>query len=219
MDPAEVQLLRQRAAEKSTQPSNAPSAWLQYVRFLFQADSFYKFTALSSGVQSKRYVYVAENKSLPGREHLREDEAVGRALSVVWYESEEDLGDDRVAVRCVTATPTPMASSIAQIAKAAGYHPPLPLGPDSGRDEEARIVNGILSLGVVRFSQENLVAGLFELSSPVGIEDHYRSVTPIGERTKMALARELQIQLNQTDAQRDASWILTTEALLVALGR
>ena len=79
--PQDARLLR-AAAGKAEEHQTPDNAWSNYVRFLFVPGSFYQFHKLDGS----EFLFVAENKSFPGRLHIpSEDEACGRDLSVAWF--------------------------------------------------------------------------------------------------------------------------------------
>ena len=59
---------------------------------------------------------VVENKSLPG-DQLRDEEASGRKMTVMWFELQDELGDDRVTV-CPVEGGSLILSTAAETAKA-----------------------------------------------------------------------------------------------------
>ena len=65
---------------------------------------FYAFSQLSS----EKYLMVIENKSLPGRAELEEGEAIGRLLTIAWFEKSHEAMDS-VVVRPVEGTYVPLA--------------------------------------------------------------------------------------------------------------
>ena len=80
--PADIDLLRDAIGERPRIERTPEVAWGMYCRFLFRPNTFYSFAALDSG----KYLFVAENKSFAGRDEKTEGEAVGRALSIVYFE-------------------------------------------------------------------------------------------------------------------------------------
>eukprot|EP00959_Pyramimonas_sp_CCMP1952_P158157 3307386-Pyramimonas_sp.AAC.1 len=75
----DVDLLKSRTAAKPAIHSHTPDiAWSNYVRYLFEPNTFYSFANLRPGM----YLFVAENKSFAGRDPRAAGEALGRALSV-----------------------------------------------------------------------------------------------------------------------------------------
>ena len=86
LNPEEIDLVRAAQSGTGAGSSTAEQAWANYVRFLFSNGNFYQLSALSS----EKFLYVAEVASKPGREKIAEGEAIGRALSISWYELVED---------------------------------------------------------------------------------------------------------------------------------
>lgn len=85
----DIDLIKETLAGQRGLPSTATHAWGMYVRFLFRPQTFYGFIHLSS----QRYLMVIENKSLPGRAEIAEGEALGRFLSVAWFEKTDATMD------------------------------------------------------------------------------------------------------------------------------
>ena len=117
LSPNEVDLLKRNLGNKPQPAQTHFGAWAQYVRFLFRKNSFYCFTGLRDGPARNRFVMVVENKSLPGRDQLRDEEASGRKMTVMWFELQDELGDDRVTV-CPVEGGSLILSTAAETAKA-----------------------------------------------------------------------------------------------------
>jgi hypothetical protein len=66
-------------------------AWSNYLRSLLKVGCMYSFFSLRVG----HYFMIAEHKIFAGREMLTEDAAVGRPLSIAWFEKKDTsaLGD------------------------------------------------------------------------------------------------------------------------------
>jgi len=79
--PMDVELMRD-TVQRPTDKYTAVTAWGMYVRFLFIPHMLYEFTLLDPN----KYLYVAENKSFANREAIGDEDAIGRPLSVVWFQ-------------------------------------------------------------------------------------------------------------------------------------
>ena len=189
-------------------------AWSNYVRKTFSKGNFYAFETL----RPELYLYVAENKSLPGREARAEGDALGRSLSVAWFEAHETT-DDGVVVTRVDKTSQDalltMLSSLAEILHAAGEPWPA-LGPEATARAlevavEARYAH------VPRYIYQ--ATHLFHESDPWTFllwgadpaETKYLAETPLDELTNMALARQLELSKGQ---DLRTSWTMSKANLL-----
>ena len=208
------------AAERTPQV-----AWGNYVRWLFEPQHFYSFNQLSP----KRWLFIAANKSLPNRDGKTEGEAVGRVLSIIWYEetaASEGLelhvapvtgGDGRLEL---------MESTIAEISLAAGYHPELSDNL-TAREHELIHERDLLTHDVIVRRGHRLTyaegADLgpdwsFALDCEAeNVEDYCFARRPLQMLTKMDLARMLQRRDGLTVCQRDAVWLLSKTVLTNAL--
>jgi hypothetical protein len=86
---ADIELLHEAAGTYVSLPRTPEISWSFYVRFLFASNCFYKFTRLPTDT----YLFVAENKSFPGRDMPAQGEAIGRQLSIAWCQG--NLFDSR----------------------------------------------------------------------------------------------------------------------------
>ncbi len=129
---ADVDLIKTELLGRKKDPTRtAVEAWGFYVRWLFRPRCFYKFT----GLPRAEYLFVAENKSFAGRDVVANDDASGRALSVVWFtplvESLEILVVP-VAGSAVSGQLELSDCTVAELARAAGDYPSISPG-DSAR--------------------------------------------------------------------------------------
>ena len=114
------------------------------MRWTFQKGKFYDFETLRPGM----YLYIAENKSLAGREERAEGDAIGRPLTAAWFEEREET-DEGCVVRRVDRTSkglTAMLLTRAELLHAAG-EPYPPLAPEATAREteiamEAKFAKG-----------------------------------------------------------------------------
>ena len=217
---ADVNILKEAAGKRKDATHTPQVAWGNYVRFLFQPHSFYSFSKLGP----VKYLRVAENKSLPGRDQPAEGSAMGRFLMVAWFEKKEQ------ALQGIVVSPVAggagelelMPSSIAEISRAAGFHPPV--GPEATeREVELLHEQAFLQHGVLLYTSERVGDSSnpwsFVLSEPRDPEDDFIETRPQHALTKMGLARSLQVRDGLTDKQRDDMWSkLSKDELLVAFG-
>lgn len=220
--PTDIALIKEQAAKAQGLPQNAETAWHQYIRFLFQPRCFYRF----NGLPGAKFVYIAENKSLPGRRLPGEGEPIGRVMSVCWFETEAaDAHAGAIVVHPVSGMTTgelPLLScTVAELAMAAGYFPVI-LPEATPRDVERLHEQHVLMHDILHYESECL-GGLehpwsFILSNPANIEDTFFVNSPLDKLTKMAMARYLQKLLHFSNDERDHRWKLTSAALLDAIG-
>ena len=222
----DVDILKQRVHRPAV-PQTPAGVWSMYVRFLFEAHSFYRFTSLSN----TRYLFIAENKSLPGREEVQPDEGVGRVLSIVWFRRADDEGSCADGIRVVPIAGDngkleTMESTIAEISLAAGYYPPVG-DSESAREVELKHERHLLSHDIVVYharrctyadGEEWGASWAWSLDeNSTDIEEHAFLHRDLNTLTKMSLARQLQLRDNLTDNQRDRVWTLNKDTLLAAI--
>ena len=217
--PDEIDLLKERVvAGGPTPPRTADIAWGQYARWLFVPGVMYKFAALST-----TYFFVAANKSIANRDRRMEDDAIGRSLSVAFFE-ERDVVIDGVIVQ-----PTKgfdnfelelMDCTIAELSKACGFHPAVAVNA-TARDVELLHESMILGHDAMSHTTTRIYdedhPWLYKLSDPTLLEEHYIAVTPMDELTKMGIARQIQLLRDLTDAARNDLWANTKAALFADL--
>jgi hypothetical protein len=159
--PVDMELIRAVDRPDAHKPSAADGprvAWGNYVRFLFEPLHLYMF----SNLHPHRWLFIAENKSLPGRDAPKPGQVIGRPLSIVWYEkaSDEDVAEcDDVQVDEVLLVPTasdghclPICDiSLGELSLAAGYYPDDILAEHTERDVELLHESRFLNHGVLHF--------------------------------------------------------------------
>ena len=136
LSPAEVNLIRDRRHARPAEQATPATAWGNYVKALFKPHLIYEFSELGHN----RFLYVAENKSLPNREQRTPGEAIGRDLVVLWFCQAEEQPDDGSIVLVPAADLLKgevelLTMTVAEIARAAGVHPPVPVAA-TDRDVE-----------------------------------------------------------------------------------
>ena len=197
--------------------------WGQYLRFLFESSSFYCFT----NVDSRRVLFVGESKAFAGRAAIGEGEGVGRALAVAWFEVAERTPDGIRARPCALngASLVLTTASLAEIACAAGYNPPV--APNaSARDVEIQHNRAFLSHDIVLYRQfkrsdDERAPWEHILSDEIGIEPYF-----FDERHEawedysiMALSRYVQVRDGLTEDQHKRVFDRCRKAhLLAAIG-
>ena len=128
LSPLDLQLVRDNVAAPTFPLETAVTQWGQYVRFLFEPHHFYKFNGLSSGDRG-RLLFVAANRSLPNRDGKYEGDAVGRDLSIIWFEEAgvDNEGGDTVVRPCCgdDGRLSIVMGTIAEISRAAGHNAPV----------------------------------------------------------------------------------------------
>ncbi len=73
------------------------------------------------------YFMVAENKSLPGREDRKPGEAIGRHVSVVFFEKVSDVADGALVQHCNSWS---VGASTSILFTRGGHHHSLCVAPD-----------------------------------------------------------------------------------------
>jgi hypothetical protein len=118
---ADIDLLKEAIGGRRDPAQTPQMAWGMYVRFLFEPNTFYSFLTLDPD----KFLFIAQNKSLPGRDERAAGETLGRPLSVAWFER-VGVGMDGVQVKPVSLSGsalTLMVATMAEISRAAGYYP------------------------------------------------------------------------------------------------
>ena len=146
---ADLNLVKAAAATYVGLPTCPEISWGFYLRFLLRPKHFYRFL----GLHPPRYVMCAENKSLPGRDKQPEGAALGRPMSIAWFE-EVSTTIDGVVVKPVAESANGelklMLSSIAELARAAGYYPAIP-ADSTARESELILERGFLTNDLVEY--------------------------------------------------------------------
>ena len=205
-------------ARDAANPSNRTFevAWSNYVRWTFQKGQIYAFDTLRPGM----FLYIAENKSLAGREGRAEGDAIGRLLTAAWFEQREEA-DEGCVIRRVDRTSkglTTMLLTLAELLHAAG-EPYPPLGAEAtAREKEFAMEAKFPEVPRRCFESTHLWEEddpwTFRLASPAPAERKYLQETPLDKLNNMALARLLEI-LKGTD--RRASFAHTKSELFAAI--
>ena len=190
-------------------------AWSNYVRWTFQKGQFYAFDTLRPGM----FLYIAENKSLPGREGRAEGDAIGRPLTAAWFEECEETHEGSVVRRadCTSPSLTTMLVTLAELLHAAG-EPYPPLGAEAtARDKDIAMEANIATVPRLVYEARHVEDDdpwTFLLTSPEPAESKYLDETPMNKLNNIALARQLEILKG---ADRRASYAMTKSNLLAAL--
>ena len=185
--------------------------WGNYLRYLFYNHHLYKCTALPGD----RYFYVAENKSVAYRDQPRGEEAVGRPLSIVWYEAAAgddpaqafiDLGPGEVLLHPCAGDQPELAlleASIAELSLAAGYYPPVTVDA-TVREVELEHETHFLDHNVHVFQYKRFPVGdgtalgkwslIIDEDSGEDVELRHFETEARADLVKMALARMLQLR-------------------------
>jgi hypothetical protein len=112
-----------------------------------------------------------------------------------------------------------LESTIAEMCVAAGDRC-VPRPGDSGRDREVQLEARLLTHNVVKFSSRRLGDAShpwsFVVSEPVDIEAAFVRRCHPADLSKMALARQIQLQECLTDHRRDFLWTFSSDLLLAA---
>ena len=219
MSSLDVCLLKGRTATIETLPRTATVAWGFYLRSLFEPKYFYNFSALSNTM----FLYIAENKSMPGRDAPKEGECVGRSLSAAWFEKLEDS----LAGICVRPVDGGISgelplllATVAEIARAAGDYPDVD-GNATARDIEILLESRLLQHRVIRFqtvqrSGNEDAPWDFTIQDGDDVEQAYIGPKNPRDLTKIALARQIQLRDDLSDAERGLLWQAKKDVVLAA---
>eukprot|EP00973_Karenia_brevis_P059730 8314747-Karenia_brevis.AAC.1 len=208
---------------------SAEIAWGNYVRFLFQKHNVYSLTR--NGIT--KYIYIAENKSVAYRDGPAEGDAMGRAISMIFLEQIEDehdvdeyLDNHEHVFQPITEDGSIQIvdMSIADISLHMGVYPLHATHDKSERDIEVLHEDMFLDMNPHRLESRRLVTGattswkfILDVASGIAIEEWVQGVLDLGDHTKMALARRLQVRDGLTSAARNRVWQLPRQALLAAI--
>ena len=138
-----------------------------------------------------------QNKSLAGRDQEWAD-AMGRPLSVVYFEKDEGEADAPIVRRCDGdgASLEPTAATLAELIRTMGYAAPV-ASDASVQETEDAFVNGWLAHEPLRWRHERAIghadAWAHALGDPTPAERHYLQSTHPSEMTKMGCARYLEL--------------------------
>ena len=167
------------------------------------------------------YLYVAENKSVAGREGRFEGDALGRHLAVAWFEHLEERDDGIVVRRADRSSPgglNTLLCTIAELLHAAGEPYPALGAAATSRDQEVAMEARFGVVPRLHYDCKHLWEEddpwTFILSSPAPAEGKYLAETAIDDLTNMALARQLEL-LSGTDKR--AAWATPRRDLLAQL--
>jgi hypothetical protein len=186
-----------------------------------------------TNLAGNRYLFVAENKSLPNREAPMTDHAVGRPLAIAWFEQTYDEADGELGGDVVVPCDRDAAgslklvnSTIAEIARAAGYYPVVGSNVTE-RDVEIIHEREFLNHGIVQYDcvrARNVISEsgdtehwAFSLSA-VGydVEDVAFESRDFAALTKMGMARMIQLRDGLDDNRRSELWSRYTKTALAA---
>ena len=167
------------------------------------------------------YLYVAENKSVAGREGRYDGDALGRHLAVAWFELREERDDGIVVRRVDRSSPrglNTLLCTLAELLHAAGEPYPALGAEATARDQEIAMEARFATVPRPHFESSHIWEEddpwTFLLSSPASAETKYLAETAIGDLNNMALARQLEIS---TGADRRAAWATPRRDLLAQL--
>ena len=166
------------------------TAWRNYVKSIFRKGFMYRLSCRPTVI-----LYIAENKTLAGREDRNyEGEALGRKMAVVFF---EELPDG--LVRRVSRETLAMNQQLLSIAETLQTIGGIAIPPDPGRtagQTELLLEAAYEHLEVERFvctvEPAHPEAHVFSLSEGVNAEAAFFLELPADQRTKMVLARALQ---------------------------
>ena len=212
---ADVVLLGARRHARGTE-TTATSAYRNYLMRVFSPGSFYSVV----GLRPSLWFFVMQNKVLAGRDQEWAD-AMGRPLSVVYFEKDEGEADAPIVRRCDGdgTSLEPTAATLAELIRTMGYAAPV-ASDASVQETEDAFVNGWLAHEPLRWRHERAIGHAdvwaHALGDPTPAERHYLQSTHPSEMTKMGCARYLELF---EGANREDMWRrLDKEALEAAVG-
>ena len=179
-------------------PATAPAAppggpfavaWRNYIRAVFVKGHMYKISCNPSAI-----LYIAENKTLAGREQREHDEeALGRKMAVVFYENLP--GGLAQRVHRETLGMQQNLLTIAELLQTLGGFV-LPADPArTAADTELLLERKYMDLGITRFNvtvePEAPEVHVYRMDDENDAEAALLAETPAAKRTKMMLARAL----------------------------
>ena len=164
-------------------------AWRNYMRAVLVKGRMYKVSCKPDAI-----VYIAENKTLAGREHRdHEEEALGRKMAVVFYENLP--GGLAQRVHRETLGMEQNLLTIAELLQTLGGIV-LPADPArTAADTELLLERQYMDLAITRFNccvePEAPGVHIYRLDDENDAEVALVAETPAEKRTKMMLARAL----------------------------
>ena len=218
---ADIDVIKASIGKRQDYTKTPQTAWGMYLRFLFKPNSFYSFDNLNPNI----YFYVAELKSLPGREFRTNEDAFGRSLVIAWFEK-VDADMDGVMVKPTAADEISdlpvLGQSVAELSAAGGYHPAVAANTTTRQVEimhETAFLNHNVLQWAAKRSPDPGTPWNFILSDPCDIEQFFFDNSELADCTKICLARKLQIDGGHNDAWRNVQYTsLSKGALLAAHG-
>ena len=172
-------------------------AWSNYVRWTFVEGQFYGFETLRLGM----YLYIAENKSLGGREGRAEGDAIGRPLTAAWFEEREQTAEGCLVRRADRTSPkglSTMLVTLAELLHAAGQPYPDLAAEATARDKEIAMEEQFATVPRTVHEATHIWEDedpwTFLLTEPQPAEKKYLDESPLENLTNMALARLLELK-------------------------
>ena len=191
----DASLLKGPAAVNATD-ARPEVRWANYCRSVLKPLHFYAFQSLTAGM----FLFVGENKSLPGRAEREESDALGRSFGVVWFEKVDEVAGSIFVRRIAHEGPhiELHLQSPAEILRAAGFTLPVQ-DQDSARDVELALEATFMEHWLVRFEHSRETSAgedpfIFTLTNPNDAEKLLWGETPPQELTKMGLARRAEVE-------------------------
>ena len=161
--------------------------------------------------------HVAENKILAGREHRGEGDAEGRNIVITFFEDTDTSSPAMRVVRPVDRSGAgfrPRLLTIAELLQTRGEQVPLDMSGSSSADVELYLEERLAHRELRRYSGalETDAANrwTYTLSDDSNAEEEFMAEVPLGQHTKVTLARCLE-RLSGDD--RRTSWGLAVATL------
>jgi hypothetical protein len=215
VSPSMINLVKEKTdtPDDNTQ-DDAIASWGQYVRWLFVPGHVYNFSALGNV-----FVYIGANQSLPNRDRKYMTEAIGRSLSVAFFNEVEVVADGRILAPTDTDIHNDLSvtnRTVAEISLASGYFPPLPAN-HTPRDAEVAHEANVLNHDVVMYDakRDGTLNWNLLISSPRFMEDDFAQKVNVADMKKIALARQIQLREGLSDDARN-DLLKYTKAVLLA---
>ena len=220
----DLELMRRELHAANKVPQTFEMSRAVYFRTLLEPYYVYAFMGLQA---SPRCFYVAESKAFAGKDAPIGGEAIGRSLSLAWFEADGPIGDGTrvVPVNRHSANLELTTCTVAGLLMAAGHFEPIVPG-ESARQQELRYEERFFDFDLVVFPRSQRILGdngqgesnwMFELYGSVCVEEHYFDTVQPAQLTKLQIARLLIICGTELAADWKRLYMLNKDALVAKL--
>lgn len=202
-----------RSTERSSKaPTTTTSAstWRNYLRGLLRRGWWYSFASRPSII-----FYVCENKTVASREARGDGDAVGRQLSLVFFERFGGVGNLVRRVNREAKNMTPILMTVAELMTTSGHL--LPLKPERPTAETELLLEAAWAqqdlrrfTGILETQAEDI--HVYTLVDEVSAEDAFAAEKPFENLSKMALTRILESpQLSRAGGELENPGVLSRQ--------